>query len=210
MAPSAVNMNLNEQRSITGARNDTRNENEPTEWQKEILDEINGLGKSSSTESIESWIKACRDQHLKLDIDRLARFAVCKDALEVVEYLVDHEQASLAHRDTYGRSAIFYTLGSFPDHSMLKYVASQIPAESKLQDINHQDSINKRTPLHYAAERGDLDTIKSLLEIGAHTSIADRENKKPINIAHDQHQQRPNGESSDIMLLLQFCHFLSV
>lgn len=36
MAPSAVNMNLNEQRSITGARNDTRNENEPTEWQKEI------------------------------------------------------------------------------------------------------------------------------------------------------------------------------
>ncbi|KAJ2981848.1 hypothetical protein NUW58_g6586 [Xylaria curta] len=141
---------------------------------------LNALTKESSVEDIELLIEEYDSLKLELDLNRLARFAICMNALAVVEYLVDKKGADLTALDIFDRSAVFYICWDCPGRQVLKYIASKIPQGSK--HWNQQDILTGRTPLHYATARRSLDSVEFLLAVDADAGIRCHEGLGPIDL----------------------------
>ncbi|KAJ2980786.1 hypothetical protein NUW58_g6857 [Xylaria curta] len=124
-----------------------------------IISRLNCLTERSSKRAIKILILACNKLHLKVDLNRLARFAICRNAVDVLEYLVDERGADLGRLDIRGRSAIFYALWDYPNSQIFDYVVSKM----SYADLNRRD-ILEYTALEYAIKLRRLDAIELLLE----------------------------------------------
>lgn len=51
-------------------------------------------------------------------------------------------------------------------------------------NVNHQDQVMHYTPLHYAAQRSDIETVKLLLGAGADKNISDGLDGTPLDVAY--------------------------
>ncbi|GAW19291.1 hypothetical protein ANO14919_087770 [Xylariales sp. No.14919] len=135
-----------------------------------ILSKLNGLTQHSSEEDIALYIQKCHSLNLIVDVNRMARLAICRNAVAVVRFLIDDGKADLDCRDTYGKTAIFYALWDYPDEQMFQYFASKIPRGSKR--LNHRDCY-ARTALHYAIALERLRASDFLLALEPDAEIID-------------------------------------
>ncbi|RWA06394.1 hypothetical protein EKO27_g8703 [Xylaria grammica] len=135
-----------------------------------ILSKLNGLTQHSSEEDIALYIQKCHSLNLIVDVNRMARLAICRNAVAVVRFLIDDGIADLDCRDTYGKTAIFYALWDYPDEQMFQYFASKIPRGSKR--LNHRDCY-VRTALHYAMALERLRASDFLLALEPDAEIVD-------------------------------------
>ncbi|KAI1353015.1 hypothetical protein F5Y01DRAFT_73454 [Xylaria sp. FL0043] len=150
---------------VAQSQDRTKNEENENENEKEnIISKLNGLTDESSEADILSLIQECHSLNLKLDLNRLARYAICKNALAVVKFLVEKGEADLSCQDIHDRSAIFYVLWDYPDTAMFEYIASKLSPRSEI--------INRRytgfgTILDFAIGSRRLDAVEFLLGLGA-------------------------------------------
>ncbi|KAJ2998781.1 hypothetical protein NUW58_g223 [Xylaria curta] len=93
--------------------------------QNDFMSKIEGVTSDTSSEDIKSVLEEFAS--LKLDINRLARFAICRNAVKVVEYLVKKAGADLNGNDTKNRSAGCYAMWDYPDDQMFEFLASTLP-----------------------------------------------------------------------------------
>ncbi|KAI1653919.1 hypothetical protein F4813DRAFT_373216 [Daldinia decipiens] len=163
-----------EEQSQTGsARCESRNG--LTEEQKqELLKEINEL---ETPEEIKSVIQKCRSLGLDLDINRLVRFAIRRDYLLIVKYLVEEENADLTRRDIFDRYAIFYLRNPSPE--LLEYLSKHDCFT--VEHLNYLDK-KKWSPLHYAVKNSNFHHIKHLLIMGANAEMENFDHKMPIEL----------------------------
>ncbi|KAI0383199.1 hypothetical protein F5Y04DRAFT_250840 [Hypomontagnella monticulosa] len=184
MPPSEVDVSLVGQWETRLTQNRVTNTIEPTERQKhDILLKLKLLLHGwRPPEDISPLIRECRSLNLRLDIDRLTRFAAYTNQLALVKYFVERKNANLTRQDSLGRSAIFYALWPLPDPEMLTYIMSKHWDMSVPRDINLQDVPKRRTLLHYASMLNHLPTIELLLDMGASREIEDKDGKTPIDI----------------------------
>ncbi|KAI0410198.1 hypothetical protein F5X98DRAFT_387866 [Xylaria grammica] len=176
---------------------------------------------SNDPRQLKSWIQRCRKLKINLDVDRIARYAVCHKKQTVVEYLVDEEQANLTQRDTLGRSAIFYAVvknsgGAVSGRtaadletdslSTLSYISRYtlllMGDKSKIKDLLDQtDTCNRRTALHYAVVDTNLCGAELLLANNANLEMTDKKAHKPIDLIN------PRASPLDLLqlrLILEF------
>ncbi|KAI0533739.1 hypothetical protein GGR58DRAFT_505980 [Xylaria digitata] len=153
-----------------------------TEEQKRLLRKLDKLVESPSAgRAIISWIHDCHSQNLKPDVDRLARYAVYNNKLDLVKYLVEHNRANLTRRDILGRSAIFYALSPLSDIRILKYVVSEMRYKSTLEELNHKETENEETPLHRAVSEGNTGAVEFLLALSAKADIKNKRGETSID-----------------------------
>lgn len=98
-----------------------------------------------------------------MDINRLARFAMCRNALTVLKYLVDEGKVNLNAQDTKRRSAIVYALWDHPDWQMFEYLRLKISLDPDF--VNDESREELGIALNYAIDFGRLDAIEFLLEL---------------------------------------------
>ena len=118
------------------------------------------------TEDLESWIQMLGDKDIKVDVDRVTRFAISKNQYDLVRYLVEHQDAQLKQRDKFGRSAVFYAAACADHPKMLRYVASTVGFETIREAINYHDAFDT-TPLYYAAMKPSIANVEYCLSAGA-------------------------------------------
>ncbi|KAI0972766.1 hypothetical protein F4678DRAFT_429309 [Xylaria arbuscula] len=148
--------------TVLGVRDQSKNENQQSSSDKEnIVSKLNRLSEESSVADILSWIQECHSLKLKVELNRLARFAVCRNALVVLKYLVEEGKADLSCQDIYGRSAIFYALWDHPTTEMLEYIVSTIQLEPII--MNHKDRLTRHNPLELAVRRRLLGAVEFIL-----------------------------------------------
>ncbi|KAI1742761.1 hypothetical protein F4680DRAFT_26332 [Xylaria scruposa] len=164
---------------------------------------MGALGSSDDAERLASLIKQCRSLDIGLDINRIARYAVYHKRISCLRHLVDQERASLTQKDTFGRSAVFYSMATRSQEErdtdslfgtqilrdtndkdfsmgiqMLKYtyeiMSSQIQDGSKMEDLLGQPDANDWVPLQYAVHGLNLWAIEFLLAKCANPSIMHR------------------------------------
>ncbi|KAI1277449.1 hypothetical protein F5Y07DRAFT_362992 [Xylaria sp. FL0933] len=159
--PSVVKAYSDEKLGGIAAQNQNGTETEEIENENEnITSKLNGLTEDSSKDDILLLIHQCHTLNLKLDLNRLARYAICRNALAVVEFLLE-KGAELSCQDIYGRSAIFYVLWDYPDTAMFEYIASKLSPRSEI--INRRDTRSLSLPLEIAIVFRRLDAIEFLL-----------------------------------------------
>ncbi|KAI1427364.1 hypothetical protein F5Y12DRAFT_168793 [Xylaria sp. FL1777] len=161
------------------------NKTESTEDEKQaIVLRLNGLTKESEHDLV-SWIQECRSHNHTVDSNRLARFAICRNALTLLKHLVDVEQADLSCRDIQDRSVIFYALLNYPNDQIFTYMESKIPVRSEI--LAYQDKRYKLTALQIAVLLKRLDAIQFLLGLDLDIEVTDKwfvdpRNKRYLNI----------------------------
>ncbi|KAI0107517.1 hypothetical protein GGR51DRAFT_570887 [Nemania sp. FL0031] len=141
----------------------TQNANRDRQFEdviKSIQSELNEISEESSGEDVKSWCQKCSPVKLELDIDRLLRFAICRNAIEVVKYLVEERHVDLNRQDNTGRSASMYAMRDYPNDLMLKYIASKVPPLPTILDHRGQSLF------YYAALFGSLDALEFLMDLG--------------------------------------------
>jgi hypothetical protein len=143
----------------------------------QTVSKLNQLPEEFSEDDIISWIQECYSLNLKVDINRLARFAMGRNALTALKYLVDKEKADLSSTDICGRTAIFYALWDYPNTQMFAYIKSKVSPKSEI--LNCQDTVKQFTALDYAILSNKLDAIELLLTLGANTRGKDTWMRKP-------------------------------
>jgi ankyrin repeat protein len=107
---------------------------------------------------------------------RLHGAAWCGD-LEEVTRLVDGG-ADVNWRDSIGETALFGA-------AALGYVEVVRYLLGVAADCNIVESSIGYTRLHWAASHGNLETIKVLIEAGANSTVADRQGRLPVDVAHE-------------------------
>ncbi|KAI0186440.1 hypothetical protein EV127DRAFT_514460 [Xylaria flabelliformis] len=144
---------------------------------------------SDDKEELALWIKKCRALDISLDINRIARYAVYCNRISCLRHLVDHEQANLAQKDTFDRSAVFYSMVTFSidneldnDFSicipMLKYIdeiiSSQNKDTSKMGELLGQADTNHWIPLQYAVHQVNTWGLEFALAKNSNPAIMNR------------------------------------
>ncbi|KAI0903939.1 hypothetical protein F4823DRAFT_568218 [Ustulina deusta] len=171
--PTRRETHSTEQQGIAAEHAQDEKGNEQVEnMKKGIMAKLNGVSAQSSKGDIELWLQDCESLNLKVDINRLARFAICRNAVEVVKYLVDEVDEGKADLinswDIYGSSAIFYAMWDYPDSQMFQYLTPKI--RENLESLNHEDD-RKLTVWHFAIALKSLDAFEFLLELDRNTRI---------------------------------------
>ncbi|KAI0430614.1 hypothetical protein F5Y09DRAFT_226174 [Xylaria sp. FL1042] len=164
--PSVVKAYSDEKLGVAIVQSQNRNKNEQTESLKgDIISKLNGLTEESSEDDVLLLIQECHSLNLKLDLNRLARYAICRNALTVVKFLIEKGEADLTSRDIYARPAIFYVLWNYPNTEMIEYITSKISPRSEI--LNRPDRRLASTPLNLAVDLGRLDAIEVLIRLEA-------------------------------------------
>jgi len=92
---------------------------------------------------------------------------------DVVKLLLG-DSNDLKHRDFYNRTLLHYAVANC-NSKIVDLLIPKIP-------INSVDDLG-RTPLHWAAQHGDIDIINALIKHNAQTNIKDNFNDTPLKIA---------------------------
>ncbi|KAJ8128771.1 hypothetical protein O1611_g4864 [Lasiodiplodia mahajangana] len=95
-----------------------------------IISKLNGFTEKTTKDDLLSCIRDCHALGLRIEINRLARFAICRNAMTVLECLVDLGVANLQCLDMKGRSAILYALWDYPGGQMIEYVADLVSLDN--------------------------------------------------------------------------------
>lgn len=99
---------------------------------------------------------------------------------EVVRVLVEEFKANVSLTLSNGSQAIHAAANALFAHSKTGAIISTlIDAGSDANVCND----NGRTPLHWAAERGNLSVVQMLLERGARIDVREETNMTPLDIA---------------------------
>ncbi|KAI0546576.1 hypothetical protein F4679DRAFT_587418 [Xylaria curta] len=133
-----------------------------------------------ASEAVKLLVQDCDSCGLKLDFDRIVRWAVWRSPIhgtQLIKYLVEHKNANLFQIDTEGRSAIFYCRSS---HA-LEYIISKAPHDSQREYLNLRDK-QGLTPLHYATMTFNRDAVEHLLALNADADIDDNGGRKAIDV----------------------------
>jgi ankyrin repeat protein len=126
---------------------------------------------SDELEELQVWLLHCRQIHLPIDINRLLRFALCRNALTFARFLIQNG-ADPTRLDIMDRSVIFYGLWPFPDKYALSYVTSTLRDNTIRMNVDQRDTEGK-TPLQYAVLLKSPAAVETLLLMNAaiHTDL---------------------------------------
>ncbi|KAI3324312.1 hypothetical protein HD806DRAFT_65144 [Xylariaceae sp. AK1471] len=124
-------------------------------------DLINSLNKGGSF--IPEWVQYCEHQGLKVDMNRLVRFVICRNSLFAWISISRSPGVDFTRPDTMGRSAIFYALWPFPDNDMLSVVIQIFNGRSALENFLHHRDRDGNGLMHYATKLKGLDAVEFLL-----------------------------------------------
>lgn len=113
----------------------------------ETAGKINQIIHQSPAEHFGPWIQYFNEKGFAVDINRILRLAILRLCFDAVQYLIDHQGASLEQVDIFNRSAIFYAV-QLGNLNMLRYVADMLGPDSFQQGQKHYD-IHKKTSWYY-------------------------------------------------------------
>ncbi|OAL39988.1 hypothetical protein AYO20_00901 [Fonsecaea nubica] len=113
------------------------------------LEALDGIMRGGTLEELRSWLRAVEREGYVVDIPRLLRYAVAKERLSMVKYLVEHEKADLRATDTLERSVIFFA-AACNDLQVLEYIAGKLKRIVSISKELARTDITGATPLYYA------------------------------------------------------------
>ena len=133
--------------------------------------------------SLDSWIQMFGIKNIKVDINRVARFAIYYNKWDLVRYLVELQDAQLNQRDKLGRSAVFYAAACF-NENMLIFVEGEVGTHTIREEMSHCDAFGA-TPLYYAAMSDWIDSVEFCLFAGARPNnvlVARQSQKRSVKV----------------------------
>ncbi|KAI1175684.1 hypothetical protein F4777DRAFT_320692 [Nemania sp. FL0916] len=138
--------------------------------------ELNNLTKDSTEKDIISCFQKCHTLGFNVDAgdinERLARFAICRNAVTLLRYLVEEKKVPLDTPDGKGRTPIFYAiLWDSPDNHLFEYLTPLVPQTP--QSLQYHRDHSGRTALEYAIAWQHFHALDFLLGLSPDFKITD-------------------------------------
>ncbi len=103
------------------------------------------------------------------------------------QFLRSIDSAAISQCDDLGRSLLHVAIAQDQDEAAIKLISAGA-------DVNLQDAVHHYSPLHVAAEYGNLNITVTLLENGADPALRDKHGNSPLWTAVFWSQKFPNGQ----------------
>ncbi|WCR59282.1 MAG: hypothetical protein PG978_000718 [Wolbachia endosymbiont of Ctenocephalides felis wCfeF] len=116
--------------------------------------------------------------------------------LEIVKFLIERNLLDIHSTRGFGG----WLLGYATEKECLKVV--QFLAEQKVDINSTSGNLSNITALHYAAEQGNLEIVKVLLQNGANPNVEEFRGRKPRELAAIQYSENSNKPYKEIISLL--------
>ncbi|KAI0405280.1 hypothetical protein F4802DRAFT_191320 [Xylaria palmicola] len=143
------------------------------DWKNDFIPRIEGvMSEDSSEDDIKLLLQEF--EFVELDINRLARFAICKNAVAVIRYLVEERKVDLRSKDDDGKPASCYAVWDYPNDEMFRFLEAVPHLPESLDPRNSRGRGGGLCPLYFAIIFkcfGALDFI--LTQLIQHTLISD-------------------------------------
>ena len=122
---------------------------------------------------------ALLDQKIPDSEETILNFLVIENYLPEVQFLLEHG-ANVDAMDSGGSTPLIHSC-------ILGYREMVALLLAYKANVNHQDRVMHYTPLHYAAQKGDIEIIQLLLAAGADKSISDGVDGTPLDVAYKKY-----------------------
>ena len=162
------------------------------------LEHVMGVGR---VEGLKQWIQEFRRSNISVDINRITRYATCRRHGNLVEYLVEEQGAKLEQKDKFGRSTIFYAVGTFSVTGayMVEFIRGKMGTKTFQEEMSHQD-VDKKTPWYYAATSASIANVEYCLAAGA------RPNNHEFTMLEQVPSWREESKHHSQLLLTLYTH----